>query len=93
MVFLKTPGGELNPRLIRLDFEVIHSGFTPGEIQSHKVHGKKLSGVGKGNVARNVLNSADFVASYGIFTVFHVSFFFNFSVLPFITSYWFSHRY
>ena len=41
---------------------------------------KKLTGVGKGNVTRNVPNSADFMASNKIYAVFHVFGCFKFKV-------------
>ena len=79
VVFLTTPGGELNRKLIRLDFEVtqwLHRRF----VKYNLIRWQKLSGVGKGTVTRNVPNSTDFVASYKIYTVFNVSGCFKFIV-------------
>ena len=52
MVFPKTPGGELNRKLnlVRLRFDIVFACFA--KYVSLSQGGRKLSGIGKGNVTR-----------------------------------------
>ena len=73
VVFLKTPGGELNCKIIRLDFEATQWILASRNTVSRKV-------VKNSQALGNVPNSADFVACHKIYTVFYGSGCFKFRV-------------